>query len=821
LAPVLLRGETFLAVDNLLDYLPWKTGHPGFRPRNALITDPVNGLIYPTMSVLQQGLARGTVPLWNPYILLGVPQQPQSNPLDYLAYGALPIPAAHDALLALYLAASLLFTWLFLRELGLGRTPALLGTVAWGFNPFVMVWFEYEHAPLLAATLPAMLFGVESWLRTHRAAALLGIVTAAAFSLWADFLQTLAYVWLLVGSWALVRCVARARGAAGPGGVAGSAALGWGQVMRRDLLPIAAAFALAIIFAANAFTGQLHTMVGGHRDPVPFDELHRRTGVLPWEYLRTLVFSDFYGSPLRWMFATPKPGPGYPYNNYNELCIHAGIAPLFLAAASLAWLRQREVRFFVACAALSLLMAAGSRLYQPIWLLPRFDLATPTRILFVWGFGISMLAALGLDRLLAEKGARRWFALGAGTLLVAAALAMVLQVQSDHGVFQALSRSRPLAELRPVLPMLREHFALGSSAMLQPLVLVTVSYLLIAGLVLARSGWPRAFGALALTAVAAFELVSFAAHYNTTSPRSLVYPETPALRFLRDDDSLFRVVGLGRFLHSALVPFEIQDAGGFSSFIPERTGELLLAADVPGIASSATYGLDIAPPGGVRSHADYARVGSPLLDLLNVKYVLRGPGRKPRRRPGEDPAGDPSLELVYDDEIRIFHNTAAFPRAFFVPGYQLAPDRVTAYRTLRTWNAEDFRTRVLLETPPPPAFSDLEQNSRPSLAGPAPPVEVLSHTENRVELEVSAPQRGFVVLSDAWHPAWRATVNGQPEGVLLADYALRAVPVEPGPSRISLEHRPRAALAGAAVTAAGWAVLAAAWVALLLRRRSR
>ena len=49
-------------------------------------------------------------------------------------------------------------------------------------------------------------------------------------------------------------------------------------------------------------------------------------------------------------------------------------------------------------------------------------------------------------------------------------------------------------------------------------------------------------------------------------------------------------------------------------------------------------------------------LSSPLLDLLNVRYVVTE---------GEIP--NPDYELVYDDEVRIYENIDALPRAFALP----------------------------------------------------------------------------------------------------------------------------------------------------------
>lgn len=76
-------------------------------------------------------------------------------------------------------------------------------------------------------------------------------------------------------------------------------------------------------------------------------------------------------------------------------------------------------------------------------------------------------------------------------------------------------------------------------------------------------------------------------------------------------------------------------------------------------------------------------------------------------------------------------------------------------------------------------------------------VEILDYTATRVSLSVSAPQAATLILSDAWHPGWRATVNGGPAPIQRANLIFRALPVPAGDSTVVFSFEPllwRAAL---------------------------
>jgi uncharacterized membrane protein YfhO len=66
-----------------------------------------------------------------------------------------------------------------------------------------------------------------------------------------------------------------------------------------------------------------------------------------------------------------------------------------------------------------------------------------------------------------------------------------------------------------------------------------------------------------------------------------------------------------------------------------------------------------------------------------------------------------------------------------------------------------------------------------------------AHAEpDRLVLRVAATAPALLVLSEVWDPGWSATVDGEPASVLLADHALRAVPVPPGTYQVELRYDP-------------------------------
>ena len=248
--------------------------------------------------------------------------------------------------------------------------------------------------------------------------------------------------------------------------------------------------------------------------------------------------------------------------------------------------------------------------------------------------------------------------------------------------------------------------------------------------------------------------------------------------------------------HSFL-PFEIHDAGGYASSYPRRYAEFLHLSQ---------HGLDIPLPGHYSRWVSFATFGSPLLDLINVKYLLIPPYVS---------ASSPKLELVYNKEIKIYENKAFFPRIFFVPTYSLENSSKDTYNAIGNCTSSDLREKVILETLPPPGFVQNNSTTEHTMNSK---INIISYQANRIELEVSTNMKAFLVISDSYHPGWKANIDGQETKILRANYIMRAIPVEQGNHRITLIFRPKLLISGFIITAVGWTVLIGVMGVLILKK---
>src|SRR5215510_11275028 len=99
---------------------------------------------YPFNAFSAQQIRQGTIPLWNPYVMSGMPFQaePQTAlfyPIHALYY-LFSTPVAWSLTLMLRMLLCALFMTLLMRSLGTTKTGAVVSGIAFAFGGFVVAW---------------------------------------------------------------------------------------------------------------------------------------------------------------------------------------------------------------------------------------------------------------------------------------------------------------------------------------------------------------------------------------------------------------------------------------------------------------------------------------------------------------------------------------------------------------------------------------------------------------------------------------------------------------------------------------------------------
>lgn len=497
------------------------------RAGNPLQSDAVTQM-QPWLMFNRAELAEGRFPLWNPWNGAGCPHfanyqsavvSPFSVPFYVLSFKAALLASA-----ALKLLSLALFTYLFLRKLGLAHAAALFGGVAFAFAGHNVLLLYFPHVGAMVA-LPAGCLAIEvAAQRTRRAiesgahqplfAPLAGLTAAFGVGLLAGNPEPFYFSALFVAAFTVARLA--------------------GLWIDLRAIPRAqariAAFASQAFFAAALAAGLTAFQV------LPFFEFldlsrvyeERSSTQTPLDPAMwpLALFPDALGNPsLPYQISIEVPPPNYELVNVA----YSGGTALFLALLAGAFaVRDRKARFFVLAGAVWLVYAydffGAAKLFA---LLPTVDMAPMNRSQGVWNFVVACAAAVFLDRAARRAGRREW--LGACAIVAAAGVMLVASlIGIDRLIERFASVPTPHRDLFRafVPPHLRDMS-----------VLFGVGALAAALLWLARASWQR--NLLASAALAA----SFAStgwtwrDYNPVCEDRFFFPRTAAIT------ELARIVG--------------------------------------------------------------------------------------------------------------------------------------------------------------------------------------------------------------------------------------------------------------------------------------
>jgi hypothetical protein len=166
------------------------------------------------------------------------------------------------------------------------------------------------------------------------------------------------------------------------------------------------------------------------------------------------------------------------------------------------------------------------------------------------------------------------------------------------------------------------------------------------------------------------------------------------------------------------------------------------------------------------------------------------------------------LDTVHEaGDTIVLRNPDELPRAYAAHRVHRAADGDAAREALLAGAARHGEA-VVLEDPRAP---------EPTGAGPST-VRVERYAPRSVEIQAEMAGDGYLVLSDAHYPGWRARVDGRPVPIYIANSLFRAVYLDGGKHRVTFDFRPVALHAGLAITAITLLVSAAA---LIRRPRAR
>ncbi len=815
-APVLfpwLTGATLLPYDNLYSFQPWRALQPGLVPHNNLLSDLVLENAVWKLHI-RRTLADGQLPLWNPQIFTGIPflaagQASTFYPLSLLFY-LLPLEAAYGWFTALQIGLAGANMYFLGRVLRLRLLPALLSGVIFMFSGFLIVSVVFTMFIAAVVWLPLLLAIVELIIRKQEEKGITSFhpipyiaagIAVLALIVLAGHPELIYYTALVTGLYTLVRLIVAQRRIAHSHMQVSQEKP---QATRRILKLAGWLLTMAILGVA---AGGLQLLPLLELVPLNFREgsasLQQVLGwAWPTRHVLAFFLPDVFGNPShhawfdiwhrQWQPVTTNAlGEAidtifWGIKNYVEGGNYLGIATWLLAAVAVVdlggrlfvfWRRRAgqatsasassiqtiHLLFFAGLALIALLFAFGTPLYSLLFYgLPGWSqLHSPFRWVFPFTLSMALLAGIGLQRIL-ERNEEHVAGGGWRSRLSHHHVLALLAILAGGGALAVVGMSLFLPE-----PFIRlgQRIIEGSDLaqmafadghmfwsyqapnLLKFGLFALVSGALLGWLLRKRHTTQGHLVTLSIIALVALDLYAAHGRFNPASDPALS-PLNPAnipsvVAFINQREgpdaapwrfTTFNLPGEKTFNANVGMYYGWQDIRGYDSIIARQYVEFM---DRLAPQENELLYNRIAPLYSNVANDAYAILDNPLLDLLNVKYVLTE-HHLPNQR---------WQEIYRDAAIGVYENQETLPRAFVVPIAQVAP--TAAQPLLET----DLRQVVFLDETP------IQENALTPASPQLKEAQISRYTANDVFVDVNLSDRGWLVLTDAYFPGWKAFIR--------------------------------------------------------------
>ncbi|RPJ40618.1 MAG: hypothetical protein EHM19_13415, partial [Candidatus Latescibacterota bacterium] len=337
--------------------------------------------------------ATGSIPLWNPYVMGGIPMVDgliggdMFYPTTLLQF-VLPVHKAIGLKLVLHIFLAGWFFYLFARTSGASRPAAFFGGASYMFAPYIvsLIYAGHDGKLFVASLLPLGFFALERLIRRARLADAVLFAASVGLLILTAHLQLaffacgafgFRFIWEAIAAWRR----------------------GEKELVRRGaVLFVLAAIAGAALgavqtYPAYRFTSTYSPRAGG----VTYE--FATSWSIHWEEAVSLLVPEF-GHYLDNYWGK---------NPFKLNCESPGFLAMLLALAGLARLRRDKTLLFwylLLLAALIYALGAETPFFRAIYhLVPKFFRA-PSTILFLFSFGAAWIATHVLDSYWKGQGRR-------------------------------------------------------------------------------------------------------------------------------------------------------------------------------------------------------------------------------------------------------------------------------------------------------------------------------------------------------------------------------------------------------------------------------
>jgi len=738
-------------------------------------------------------LAKGVLPLWNPYIYGGTPfvgglQSAIFYPLN-LIFLIFPIHVAINYSIILHVFLSGVFTYLYLRFIKLNpqsevrnpqlytgwlsRSSCMVSSIIFMFCAPQIFHVYPGHLPNLCTMiwLPLILLFSELFIRNRNYLYAFFGGVAVAFNILAGHPQYFFYTAIAVVAYFIIRIIQEFR-----------EHRNW-EYVGYHASGIFIIYTIGVLLAAIQLLPAFEMIKHSTRQTLSYEWVGQFS-FAPENFI-TLFMPEFLGDSLK----TPYWGRYYLW----EMSLYVGIIPLMLCAIASFYNRNTFTKTFLIMALITMILALGkfTPLFKVLYsVVPGFNMFRGnSKFIFIIAFSLSVLSGIGAEYLrnniLTKKKVSTFFYITGG---IVAAISLFLLIfflfRTGYGTWHGIiNKIYLLGDRYTTLPtlkdpdFLRATFAIATKSAVKFIILMILS-LLVIGLWI--NGRLKRQIIIPITLALIFgDLWFFGNQYMVTFDSRQCFWDNEVTSIMKNNPAASRITTVGHFELNQGMAHDISNIGGYDANVIKEYSEFINLSD----------GKSIEDPRIVME----VRQISKLTNLLNLKYLLL---------PANVRIEHPAIKLVFNNsKYTLFDNTQAIPRTFIVHEAKTLEGRDAIFKGLASSEFNPLKY-VILEEP-----SKLTRNISSENYQQEPNPTIIEYSPNRVTIKATLLDDGYLVLGDTFYPGWNVYVDGKKSKILKTNYIMRSVFLEKGDHIVKFVYEPKSFTIGMIITLASVVIL--------------
>lgn len=748
-------------------YYPWLNNHWGgistvFPVKNPAMSD-IFSLLYPWRLLAINYFKAGSLPLWDSTSFLGTSlignfQAAIFNPFNLL----FSFPARFNFIWGLQVfiqpLLAMICMYLLLKKWGLNVTSSIFGAIAYAFSGQMLMWVEYNLLGFIISVFPLFFLILNEFITSKKIIHLLWLSLLIGYCIFAGYPQMLYYA-LFFGFIYLI--------------------IDFNTKSLKIFIKISLLFVFFVTLGLGLSGLQIIPGIEALNHSIRnLDMVATNNSVvfLPLQNLITIFEPDFFGNPVTANY--------WGIGSYETFTFYASVVALFLVTYSFFnKQRRRLVILMAAFAIFGFIYSVKNPLSELVQNISFLGLkgSVNSRILFIWGFAISILSAFGFEELMKEvvlKGKYYTRSLYAISPYIGITLGIILCIviikTGGHGIDYEQVVESGLNQLQ--VPIRNLIF---------PFLVIIISLIIVfSAKILNR---PVLLKLLLL--ILLIDSFRFGWKYLPWTKENLIFPVTPSIEYLMNIPKPSRIAIEKSELLTANTwsTYNLESISGYNILLPKETAQYISFLNNGKANSESARFLDI------------KNFDSKLLDLANVEYIivlLRKLGVPDTDGTLPHTISRTKFTKVFQEKgVAILKNNQSMNRIFSMDKYIVIPGQEKALMHLSD-DAFKINEEVILE-------KSIKQESNLGKCL----FQLDRYNGQSYLIHADCASDTIMVVTDYFHPGWQALINGKPAELIRADGNFMALFVSKGQSTIELEYKPQSFVQGLILSAGSLVVI--------------